>query len=193
MDDILAATRKGQGIRFHETGVRSVGRQARGVKCMTLAKGDEIVGAAKAEIQNSEFGIRNNEQRTESKEQNEEATQPLNSPTKLITITENGFGKRCEFDEFRAQSRGGKGVCCHRLSEKTGKLAGIAEVSEEDDLMLITDSGIIIRVAAATIPVYSRTAGGVIVMRTGDNAKITGFAAVKPEAEESGEEGEKND
>lgn len=80
-------------------------------------------------------------------------------------MTECGFGKRCDFDEFNTKNRGGIGVSCHRISEKTGPLCGIAAVSDDEDIMLITGDGTVIRTPAAGIPLYSRTAGGVIIMR----------------------------
>ncbi len=163
-DQIVVGTNGGNGIRFKETDARSMGRQARGVKCMTLEEGDFIVGACVI----TEDSIKNG--------------------AKLITVTENGFGKRCDIEEFKVQARGGKGICCHKLSEKTGNLAGISVVNPGDDVMLITDSGIVIRFSADEIPVYGRATGGVIVMRTGTDARIIGFAAVKPEAED--DEGE---
>ncbi|MBR6593847.1 MAG: DNA gyrase subunit A [Clostridia bacterium] len=168
-DCVIVATHLGRGIRFEETDARSMGRQARGVKCMTLEEGDFIVGASVI----SEDAIA--------------------AGAKIITVSEYGYGKRCEFDEFKIQSRGGKGICCHKLSEKTGNLAGISVVYPGDDVMLITDSGIIIRFAADEIPVYGRATGGVIVMRTGADARIIGFAAVKPEEDEEETEGEVNE
>lgn len=163
-DCVLVATHGGRGIRFEETDARSMGRQARGVKCMTLEEGDYIVGASVID------------------------QQAIDEGAKIITVSENGYGKKCEFDEFKIQARGGKGICCHKLSDKTGMLAGISVVYPGDDVMLITDSGIIIRFAADEIPVYGRATGGVIVMRTEENARIIGFAAVKPETEEESEE-----
>lgn len=159
-DCLIVATRSGRGIRFMETEVRSTGRQARGVKCMTLDEDDYIVGASVIKDEAVADGA------------------------KIITVSENGYGKRCEFDEFKVQSRGGKGICCHKLTDKTGMLAGIKVVYPGDDVMLITDSGIVIRFAADEIPVYSRATGGVIVMRTAADSKIIGFAVVKPDAEE---------
>jgi len=165
-DQIIVATHGGNGIRFKETDARSMGRHARGVKCMTLEEGDFIVGASVITAEGIESGA------------------------KLITVSENGYGKRCDIEEFKVQARGGKGICCHKLSEKTGSLAGLSIVYPEDDVMLITDSGIIIRFRAEEIPVYGRATGGVIVMRTGTDARIIGFAAVKPEEEEAVEETE---
>lgn len=158
-DEILVGTSDGKAIRFDENDVRSTGRLARGVKCMALEDDDYIVGACVVDKERVEAGA------------------------KLVTFTENGYGKRCEFDEFKVQSRGGKGLYCHKLSEKTGKLAGLSIVMPSDDIMLITDGGIIIRFNADEIPVYGRVAGGVIVMRTATDSRIIGIAAVKASEE----------
>ena len=110
---------------------------------------------------------------------------------KLITLTEKGFGKRMSPALFENKGRGIKGMCAHKLSEKTGELVGIATVTDDDDLMLITDDGTIIRTPADGIPAYGRTASGVIVMRTGDSA-IVNFTVTEKEDEEddAGEETE---
>jgi len=160
-DSIMIASHNGLGIRFEESDVRSVGRQARGVRGINLADDDYVVGAAA--VMQGDNGA-------------------------LITITEKGYGKRCDADEYALQNRGGKGMICHRIMEKTGKLAGIAYVHDDEDVMLITDSGIIIRTAVDQIPVYGRNTGGVIVMRLDDDATIMNFAAVKKTEEEDGEE-----
>jgi DNA gyrase subunit A len=103
----------------------------------------------------------------------------------LITVTENGFGKRTPYEDFREmKNRGGHGVTCHNLTEKTGKLCGIRSVCDEDDLMMITDSGTIIRTPVADIPTYSRTAGGVILMRLGEGQNLVNFTAVAHEEPE---------
>ena len=152
--NILLATANGAAIKYSETTVRSMGRTARGVRGISLREGDEVVGAVLVEEEK-----------------------------KLVTITENGFGKQTPFDDFREmKNRGGMGVTCHHITEKTGKLCGVACVSEDEDLMLITDSGTIIRIRVADIPTYSRTAGGVIVMRAGDN-KVVNFTHVEKEEE----------
>ena len=130
-----------------------MGRLARGVKAVTLADDDYVVGAA--------------------------VIPEVDDGKVLITVTESGFGKRTDPSEYPVQKRGGKGMICHRITEKTGKLCGIKMVSETDDVMLITDSGVIIRTAVNEIPVYGRPAAGVIVMRTGEDAKISRFAVVK--------------
>jgi len=110
------------------------------------------------------------------------------SEAKVITITEGGYGKRCEIDEYTPQNRGGKGLICHRLNKKTGRLAGISIVGPDDDIMLITNSGIIIRTKVSEIPVYGRNASGVIVMRMNEEAAIVGFAQVKEDQENLDEE-----
>ncbi len=152
---LIIATKNGQAVRFTEDNVRCMGRTARGVRGITLADDDVVVGVALVE---------------ENKQ--------------LITITENGFGKRTEFDDFRTMlHRGGRGVTCHNITEKTGKLASIATVDENDDLMLITNVGTIIRTPVSGVPVYSRGAGGVIVMRLNEGSVIVNFTKVEKEEE----------
>ena len=148
--NIVLATRDGMATRFDERNVRKMGRVARGVRGIKLREGDYVVGVAVVD---------------ESK--------------KLLTITENGFGKRCEFSELREmKNRGGYGVRVHKLSEKTGQLAGVAVVDEDSDIMLITDQGQMIRVHASGVSVYSRTAGGVIVMRLADGQHVVNLTKV---------------
>ena len=155
-EDILIASHRGNAVRFAETNVRCVGRTARGVRGITLRGGDYIVGVARLE-----------EGKT------------------IVTITENGFGKRTEYDSFRVmKNRGGSGVICHNISEKTGLLAGVAVVSPDEDLMLITSFGTIIRMPVSDIPIYSRTAGGVIVMRVGEGQTIVNITNVEHQEEE---------
>jgi len=155
---IIAATEKGYAIRFDENDVRCVGRQARGVRAVRLTAGDRVVGAAVI---------------------------PQDGEKRLLTITAKGYGKQTDIAEFRDQKRGGKGVLCHRTGDKTGPLAGIAMVAPDDDIMLLSDSGVIIRTRVADIPVYGRAAAGVIVMRLTEGASLVSFAAVSPEDEES--------
>ena len=153
-DEILIATRNGNAVRFRTASVTPTGRNARGVIGIRPEAGDCVAGVAVVE-----------------------------EGRMLLTITENGFGKRCDFDEFAAHHRGGKGMRCHSISDKTGKLAAIASVAEEEDILLITDGGTVIRTRVCEIPVYSRTASGVIVMRTGDEAKVSNFTVVPVEEE----------
>ena len=153
-DDIIIATHDGLSARFGEEDVRPMGRGARGVKGMTLSDGDYIVGCA-----------------------------VISEDKALLTITEGGFGKRCEFDNFSAHNRGVKGVMCHGISERTGKLAGIAAVGESDDIMMITNDGTIIRTPVSGIPFYGRSAGGVIVMRLSEGSSLVNFARLENDEE----------
>jgi DNA gyrase subunit A len=151
--EIVLATKQGNAVKYTEQNVRPMGRTARGVRGISLRGDDFVTGVAIVD---------------ESK--------------KLITVTENGFGKKTEFSDFRVmKNRGGFGVICHNISEKTGSLCGIATVSDDDDLMMITDSGTIIRTPVADIPTYSRSAGGVIVMRLGEGQKLVNFTSVPHE------------
>ena len=132
-----------------------MGRIARGVRGIRLAEGDEVIGVVAVE---------------EGKQ--------------FLTITEKGYGKRCDFEDFRSmKNRGGHGVACHGISEKTGALAGVCAVTEEDDLMLITSEGIIIRTPVSGIPTYSRTAGGVIVMRLAEGVSVVNLTRLEKEEE----------
>ena len=154
--DIIVATSDGCAVRYTESNVRCMGRTARGVKGITLRGNDYVTGVAIVDEEKS-----------------------------LVTVTEGGFGKKTPFSDFREmKNRGGKGVTCHKLTEKTGKLCGIATVCDEDDLMMITDGGTIVRTPVCDIPTYSRTAGGVIMMRLGEGQKIVNFTKVAREEEE---------
>ncbi len=162
---IVIATHDGNAIRFDEANARSMGRTARGVRGISLREGDYVAGVT-----------------------------TVDDSKQLITITEKGFGKRTEFADFREmKNRGGMGVKCHNITDKTGELVSIATVSDTDDLIMITDQGQMIRTPVAGIPVYSRAAGGVIVMRLGENQKIVNFTKVpREEKDEDGEEVSEN-
>jgi len=154
-DDLILATRGGAATRFSETTVRPMGRGARGVRGIRLNGDDYVIGVALVE---------------EGKQ--------------LLTITDRGFGKRTEFDDFRVlKNRGGQGVTAHNLNDKTGNLAAIAAVEETDDIMMITNDGTIIRIPVAGIPIYSRSAGGVIVMRLSEGAAIVNLSRIEPQEE----------
>ncbi len=154
--DVIIATRNGSAVRFTEQNVRPMGRTARGVRGITVRDGDFVTGVALVEEGKS-----------------------------LITITENGYGKRTPYSDFREMKhRGGVGVQAHNLTEKTGKLCGIASVDDDDDLMMITDAGTIIRTPARDVPSYSRTASGVIMMRLSEGQTLVNFTKVKREEEE---------
>ena len=168
-EELVIASKKGMAVRFEETNARSMGRTARGVRGIRLTNGDEVVGVA-----------------------------VVDEEKKLLTLTRGGFGKRSDFSEFRTMlHRGGVGVTCHRISDKTGDIASIATVGEDDDIMVITNDGTIIRTPVSGIPVYSRSAGGVIVMRLSEDSSIVTFARIEKEEEieaeaEKAEEENKN-
>ena len=153
-NDVVLATHEGSAARFSESAVRPIGRTARGVRGVRLREGDFVVGAVM-----------------------------VDDTKKLVTVTEQGYGKRTAFEEFRVKGRGGLGVTCHNLTDKTGKLAGIAAVDENDDLMMITNAGTIIRIPVAGVNVYSRAASGVIVMRLAEGQSIVNFTKVAHEEE----------
>ena len=163
-NNILLATKDGVAICFNETDVRIMGRDAAGVKGITLSDGDEVVGAGIAE------------------------------PGKqLLTVTELGYGKRTELTEYmrldetgerRPQQRGGKGLKNYNITAKTGRIAGIAIVSDEDDVMLIENGGVLIRMAASDINVYKRDTQGVILMRVEEGNRVISIERVDPEQEE---------
>jgi DNA gyrase subunit A len=153
--NLIVASAFGMAVRFDEDNVRCMGRLARGVRGIRLAEGDKVVGLCLVE---------------EGK--------------KMLTLTEGGYGKRTEFDDFREmKNRGGKGVVCHKISDKTGKLASVATVCDDDDIMIITNEGVIIRTPVEQINVYSRTASGVITMRLNEGQSIVTFARVEKEDE----------
>ena len=163
-EGLILATRDGLAVRFDEENVRCMGRGARGVKGITLGDDDYVVGVCVVDPERT-----------------------------LLTITDNGIGKRTPFDDFREMKhRGGHGVTCQKITEKTGKLAAIISVLEDDDIMLITNEGIIIRTSVSSINVHSRTATGVIIMRLAEGATINNVARIEKaeEIEKASEEAE---
>ena len=154
-ESLILATREGLAVRFDENNVRSMGRAARGVKGITLSGDDVVVGVC-----------------------------VVNDEKTILTVTERGMGKRSPFSDFREMKhRGGRGVTCHNISDKTGKLASIITVSDDDDIMLITNEGTIIRTSVSGINVYSRTASGVIIMRLDENSTIKKVARLEKQEE----------
>lgn len=154
-DDLIIATHNGQAVRFHESEARVMGRTARGVRGIRLVGDDYVVGAAVVEQDKT-----------------------------LLSVSELGYGKKTPFDAYTSHSRGTKGVTCHGITEKTGALCGIAAVGEEDDVMLVTDSGVIIRTPAKDVRTCGRGSQGVIMMRLDADTKITRFAVVPPTEQE---------
>ena len=157
-DNVVLVTREGMCITFDEKDVRPIGRVSQGVIGIRLDKDDEVIGM-------------------ESIIAGGKAT--------LLAITENGFGKRTELDEYRVQIRGGKGVITYKITPKTGKLVGARIATEEDDVMLITDTGTIIRLEVKDISVLGRSTQGVTLMRTNDGGKVVSIETLTPEMKET--------
>ena len=155
---ILIVTHDGMAICFKETDVRCMGRDAAGVRGINLRPGDYVVGAARAKRDHQ-----------------------------VLMITENGYGKRTPVEEFTVHHRGGGGMMLHNLTEKTGLVAGIAVVDSENDVMIITDDGVIIRTGVEEIRECGRGSQGVIVMRTGEDVKVISIARTDKEEEDPAE------
>lgn len=153
--DVVVCTHDGQAVCFNERHVRDMGRASKGVRGVRLAEGDFVTGAAVCE---------------EGK--------------KLLSITEKGYGKRTEFENYSVHGRGGKGVVCHKITEDSGKLAGIASVSDDEDIIIVTMNGILIRFRASDVRVCGRSAVGVIVVRfKEENDMVVNFTHTDPEEE----------
>ena len=155
-DNVVLVTKQGMCITFSERDVRPIGRVSQGVIGIRLDEDDSVIGM-------------------ESIIQGSNAT--------LLAITENGFGKRTELDEYRVQTRGGKGVITYKITPKTGVIVGIKIVNEEDDVMLITDTGTIIRINVKDISVLGRSTQGVTLMRTNEG-KVVSIEKIVPEKDE---------
>ena len=155
-DNVVLVTKKGLSITFDEKDVRPVGRTAQGVIGMRLDSDDCVIGMEPIIVGSKAF---------------------------LLAITENGFGKRTEVDEYRVQNRGGRGVITYKITPKTGDIVGIKIVSGEEDVMLITDTGTIIRMKVSEISVLGRATQGVTLMRTNDG-KVVSIETIAPEKED---------
>ncbi len=158
-DTLFIGTREGMSIRFDENDARPMGRVTMGVRGIRLQGNDEVVGMELA-----------GEGKT------------------LLTVTEKGYGKRSNPDEYKIQARGGKGIHNYKLSDKTGKVVGIRTVSEDEDLMLISSDGIIIRMATSDVSLIGRATQGVRLMKLADNIRIVNLATTEKEEESSTEE-----
>ena len=150
--DIILVTKNGMSIRFNETDARPLGRVSQGVRGIKLSEGDEVIGMG-AFIEN----------------------------TSLLVVTENGFGKRTKLSEYKVQTRGGKGVRTYRVTEKTGKLVGTKLVCEDDDIMLISSDGTIIRIRAQDISLLGRATQGVTLMRMDSDIHLVSVARIEKE------------
>lgn len=152
---VFVVTSMGKSIRFMETCVRPMGRTAHGVRAIDLSHGDYVVGSA-----------------------------ILEGDTDLLFVSENGLGKITNSSEYKIQNRGGKGIKTYKITEKTGALVGVKTISEEDDAMLITNGGTIIRTAVSGISKMGRATQGVMLMRLGEEEKVVSVAQAKHEEEE---------
>ena len=155
-DNVVLVTHQGLCITFKEDDVRPMGRVTQGVIGIKLNEGDEVIGM-----------------------------EPIieGSKATLLAITENGFGKRTELDEYRVQARGGKGVLTYKITPKTGKIVGIRIATGNEDVMLITNTGTIIRLKVKDISVLGRSTQGVTLMRTKDDCKVVSIETLEPEEE----------
>ncbi|HQC51298.1 MAG TPA: DNA gyrase subunit A, partial [bacterium] len=147
--EIFITTRKGQAIRFKEDEVRPMGRSARGVKAINLKKGDSVVGM-----------------------------EVLNNEASILTVTERGYGKRSPRDDYRVQSRSGSGIITIKVTDKNGPVTGVMQVTDNDDIILVTDGGIVIRSAAKEIPTIGRNTQGVRLISLGKDEKVVTVAKV---------------
>ena len=156
-DEIFAATKEGMAIRFPETDVRSMGTTAAGVKGISLKKQDKVVSAA---IINKTLDI---------------------SQLTILTITEEGYGKRTALTEYRIQSRGGKGITNAKLNEKTGKVVDVKLVDNDTEIMLITSEGTLIRTSLDSVSVIGRSTSGVRIMKVRNDEKVAGVVKITAE------------
>jgi DNA gyrase, A subunit len=153
-NNIVLVTKKGLCITFSEEDVRPVGRTAQGVLGIRVSDDDEVIGM---------------ETITENKDNT------------LLAITENGFGKRTELDEYRVQTRGGKGVITYKITSKTGDIVGVRIANENQDVMMITDKGTLIRIGVKEVSILGRATQGVTLMRTNDGGKVVSIETISDE------------
>lgn len=156
-DNVVLVTRNGLCITFDEKDVRPIGRVSQGVIGIRLDDDDEVIGMESVIV---------------------------GGKATLLAITENGFGKRTELDEYRVQKRGGRGVITYKITPKTGKLVGVRIATEDDDVMLITDTGTIIRLKVKEVSILGRSTQGVTLMRTNDGGKVVSIETLTPDMEE---------
>lgn len=152
--DLFVGTHEGKMIRFNEKDVRELGRVSRGVRAIKLEDGDYVVGMS-----------------------------IYREGGKMLVVSENGYGKKTELSEYKIQSRGGKGCATYKISESTGKICGIKVVAPDDDIILITSEGIIIRIDSEDISTYSRVTKGVRLMRLADGVNVVTVARVQKESD----------
>lgn len=153
-DDIIIGTRFGYSVRFKESAVRSMSRSASGVRGVNLREGDAVVGTSR-----------------------------ITDDQEVLVITEKGYGKRTAASEYPTKGRGGKGIKTVKITEKNGLLAGLATVNGDEDIMVITDTGVVIRTGVSNISQTGRSTLGVRVMKLDQDSKIMTFTLVHPEEE----------
>lgn len=158
-DDIIIGTKTGYSVRFNESDVRSMSRSATGVRGVNLREGDEVIGASR-----------------------------ITDDQEVLVITEKGYGKRTLASEYPTKGRGGKGIKTANITKKNGQLAGLVTVNGNEDIMVITDTGVMIRTSVADISQTGRATLGVKIMRLDQDAKIMTLALVQPEEEQETEE-----
>jgi DNA gyrase subunit A len=181
---IFLASHDGQAIRFDENDVRSMGRPAYGVRGMNLDKGDYIVGMAttpkdakKAEAEAKKVKDKVGVEATATDET------ILVRGSLILSVTEGGFGKRTPADEYRLQGRGGSGVINVKTTERNGKVVGIAQVTEESEVMLISHYGKIIRMDSSTIRESGRAAQGVRLLQLEPGDRVAAAVVIPPDEE----------
>ena len=148
--DIILVTKYGQCIRFKDTDVRSTGRVSMGVRGINLSDGDEIIGM-----------------------------QLCSQGDYLLIVSEKGMGKRTSMSEFSVQNRGGKGVKCYKITEKTGNVVGVKAVNDDNEVMMITTEGIIIRISCSDISILGRITSGVKLMNLDEKVSVASIAKVR--------------
>lgn len=163
-DYIIIAASQGKAVRFHESGIRPMGRGATGVRGISLAEDDHVIGMICINREDAQ----------------------------LMVVSENGFGKRSDIEDYRITARGAKGVKTLNITDKVGRLVSIKEVTDFDDLMIITNKGITIRIQVADLRVMGRNTQGVKLIRINDNDGIASVTRIISEdaVDEQGEEGD---
>ena len=159
--NIILGTKSGMCIKFKETDVRPMGRGASGVTGIRLNEGDYVIGG-----------------------------DVCDDNSVILAVTENGYGKKTDATDFKLQIRGGKGVTGYKITEKTGDMAGYTVIGDDDDIMLITSEGIVIRISSDEVSKFGRVTMGVRVMRLEDNVKVVSVARTAKEEEKDDENGE---
>ena len=150
-DDLFLITKNGLCMRFNEDKIRDMGRTASGIRGIRVKEGDELISMLVS---------------SEGKE--------------LLLVSEKGIGKRTDATEFSVKGRGGKGMICYKPNEKTGKLVGAELVNGDEDLMIINEKGLVVRTSMKDIRTMGRTAAGVRIMKSSDEAKVTSITKIKP-------------